>query len=248
MHALNGGEQKVAGMFVDGFDPVNKTVYEILGCLFHGCLSYTDRQMFIFDGPYMGTQFDKRCKEDGVYKPLIDSLHPNREPLRPRDALYGERTNAVKLYHEVTEAEEIKYLDICSLYPYICKYEIFPIGHPAILTKEQIDMDRIREYEGLIKCMILPPSNLYHPVLPFRNDKGKLLFPLCRKCAENKLLNCNHNEAQRALVGTWTSIQIFVALDRGYRLLDVFEIWHFEEVSHYSNGDKTLFGDTWTHL
>ena len=39
MHALNGGEQKVAGMFVDGFDPVNKTVYEMLGCLFHGCLS-----------------------------------------------------------------------------------------------------------------------------------------------------------------------------------------------------------------
>ena len=46
MHALNGGEQKVAGMFVVGFDPVNKTVYEMLGCLFHGCLScYTDRQM-----------------------------------------------------------------------------------------------------------------------------------------------------------------------------------------------------------
>ena len=103
-------------------------------------------------------------------------------------------------------------------------------------------MDRIREYEGLIKCMILPPSNLYHPVLPFRNDKGKLLFPLCRKCAENKLLKCHHTEAQRALVGTWPSIAVFAALDRGYHLLDVFEIWHFQEVSHISNGDKTLFG------
>ena len=118
--------------------------------------------------------FDKRCKEDAVYKSLIDSLHPNREPLRPRDALYGGRTNAVKLYHEDTGTEEIKYLDICSLYPYICKYGIFPIGHPLILTKEQIDMDLIREYEGLIKCMILPPSYLYHPVLPLSNNKGKL--------------------------------------------------------------------------
>ena len=110
MHALNGGEQKVAGMFVDGFDPVNKTVYEMLGCLFHGCLScYTDRQMknpfslFSMDYLYKETfkkieklkkknfkvvhiwehDFDKRCKEDAVYKSLIDSLHPNREPLRP---------------------------------------------------------------------------------------------------------------------------------------------------------------------
>ena len=56
------------------------------------------------------------------------------------------------------------------------------------------------------------------------------------------MLNCNHNEAQRALVGTWPSIEIFAALDRGYRILDVFEIWHFEEESHYSNRDKTLFG------
>ena len=54
-----------------------------------------------------------------MYKSLIDSLHPNREPLRPIDALYGGRTNAEKLYHGVTEAEEIKYLDICSI-SYIC--------------------------------------------------------------------------------------------------------------------------------
>ena len=27
MHALNGGEQKVAGMFVNGFDHVNNTCY-----------------------------------------------------------------------------------------------------------------------------------------------------------------------------------------------------------------------------
>ena len=106
----------------------------------------------------------------------------------------------------------------------------FPIGHPLILTKEQIDKDRIREYEGLIKCMILPPSNLYHPVLPFRNDKGKLLFPLCQKCAENKLLNYNHPEAQRALVGTWTSIEIFAAFDRGYHCyeMDKTSIFMFE--------------------
>ena len=92
--------------------------------------------------------------------------------------------------------------------------------------------------------MILLANNLYHLVLPFRNDKGKLLFLLCRKCAEDKIVECRHSEAQRALVGTWITIEVFAALGRGYRLLDVFEVWYFEEVSHYikETDDTTLFG------
>ena len=87
-------------------------------------------------------------------------------------------------------------------------------------------------------------SNLFHPVLSFRIDKGKLLFSLCRKCAEDKTVECQHTEAQRALVGTWITIEVFAAFDRGYRLLDVYKVWHSEEVSRYSKetGDKTLFG------
>ena len=40
-HARNGGEQRVVvgpdSYFVDGFDPVTRTVYEFHGCLWHGC-------------------------------------------------------------------------------------------------------------------------------------------------------------------------------------------------------------------
>ena len=44
-HALNGGETKVCGHYVDGYDPVSKTVYEFQGCYWHGCKRcYTDRQ------------------------------------------------------------------------------------------------------------------------------------------------------------------------------------------------------------
>ena len=35
-HALNGGEQKVCGHYVDGYDPETKTVYEFHGCYWHG--------------------------------------------------------------------------------------------------------------------------------------------------------------------------------------------------------------------
>ena len=36
-HAKNGGEQKVIGYFVDGFDASSRTVYEFHGCLWHAC-------------------------------------------------------------------------------------------------------------------------------------------------------------------------------------------------------------------
>ena len=58
------------------------------------------------------------------------------------------------------------YIDVCSLYPFICKYGLFPLGHPTILSQENIDQDNLQQYCGLIKCKVLPPTDLYHPVLP----------------------------------------------------------------------------------
>jgi len=37
------------------------------------------------------------------------------EPLEPRHALFGGRTNAVKLYHEAQEGQQIKYVDFTRL-------------------------------------------------------------------------------------------------------------------------------------
>ena len=115
----------------------------------------------------------------------MDSELTNLDPLRPRDALIGGRTNSTKLYQEIDESssEEIKYIDVCSLYPYVCKYGLFPLGHPTIYSQENIDKDNIRQYCGLIKCKVLPPTNMYHPVFPQKCSQ-KLMFPFCRSCAE----------------------------------------------------------------
>ena len=42
---------------------------------------------------------------------LCDTQFTNLDPLRPRDALYGGRTNSTKLYHEIDEStqDELKY-------------------------------------------------------------------------------------------------------------------------------------------
>ena len=37
VHALNGGEQRIDGNFVDGYDTQRKTIYEFMGCIWHGC-------------------------------------------------------------------------------------------------------------------------------------------------------------------------------------------------------------------
>ncbi|CAF0975526.1 unnamed protein product [Brachionus calyciflorus] len=44
----------------------------------------------------------------------------------------------------------------------------------------------------MIKCKILPPRELYFPVLPSRIN-GKLIFPLCRTCADLQQTKCNHS-------------------------------------------------------
>ncbi|CAL1264770.1 unnamed protein product, partial [Larinioides sclopetarius] len=51
------------------------------------------------------------------------------------------------------------------------------------------------------KCKILPPRGLYLPVLPFRCN-GKLMFPLCRTCAETlNQSSCHHSDEERNIIG-----------------------------------------------
>jgi hypothetical protein len=40
------------------------------------------------------------------------------EPLEPRHAFFGGRTNAARLYYDIQPEEKIRYVDFCSLYPW----------------------------------------------------------------------------------------------------------------------------------
>ena len=76
----------------------------------------------------------------------------------------------MRLHYKIAENEEtIQYCDVMSLYPYIRKYFKFPIGHSVVHVGDICkDIRACLQMEGLIKCTILPPTDLYHPVLPFR--------------------------------------------------------------------------------
>ena len=108
------------------------------------------------------------------------------EPLNPRNAFFGGRTGNTAKVYDLQDNHKIKYIDVCSLYLYIYKRGKYPIGHPKVYVGEEKclefvgNINDIDEVDGLIKYEILPPRDLYDPVLPVKMY-GKLIFPLCRK-------------------------------------------------------------------
>ena len=76
-------------------------------------------------------------------------------PLEPREAFFGGRTGAVALHAVAGEGEEIRYVDVTSLYPWVNKNCPYPIGHPKIIT-QPIDQS-LDSYFGLATVDILPP-------------------------------------------------------------------------------------------
>ena len=155
-------------------------------------------------------EFDKLALEDYDLKNFINN-YQFTESLDPRACLYGGRTNALKLYHNCKKGEKIFYYDFCSLYPDVMKNGLYPLGHPKIISE---NFDYSKSYFGVIKCTILPPAELYIPVLPLNINK-KLMFTLCSKCAleQNKQTTCNHSSKDRALEGTWVSLEIDKAIE-----------------------------------
>ena len=252
---------------VDGYDEETNTAYEYNGCLFHGCsqcyppeMSHplsgkpmhqllretTTKAMKIRAHGYsLETMWEceweqLKAKGSSLARPLSVT-----DRLKIRDAFYGGRTGLTKLYTCVgsDDVASIQYKDFTSLYPFVNKnggtIKPYPTHHPKILTSLDQDLGTTLEpYYGFVHLDILPPTNLYVAPLPYRTKNGKrLLFPLCRTCAEDGLQEyCPHErEEERFLRGTWVTEEVRMSLAYGYKILQIHEVWHFSRTS------KTLF-------
>lgn len=74
---------------------------------------------------------------------------------------------------------------------------------------------------------------------------GKLVFPLCAKCAEDEQTEpCEHNVDERMLDGTWVTVEVVKAKELGYKVIETFEVWHFENTVQYdpNSDNKGIFG------
>ena len=96
---------------------------------------------------------------------------------------------------------------------------------------------------GYLKCTVLPPQNLYHPVLLYRSKDG-LLFPLCRTCADTRQCEpCKNTIDERSITGTWITPELDHAIQRGYTVLAMYEAWHFALTAEYDHSGQAAFPD-----
>ena len=111
----------------------------------------------------------------------------------------------------------------------------YPTGHGETIMKNDLPQNnqqwRNRNLYGMAKCTILPPKQLLHPVLPWRHKKS-LYFPLCVKCVAEEIRDyCEHSDKERAISGTWCTIEIDKAIQKGYEIMSVQERIHFDSHS-----------------
>jgi hypothetical protein len=151
---------KVLNLKVDGYCRETNEVFEDLGCLWHGCPScmpnrdnpigkttetlasrYEEtmaRPQKIKDVgctvvSFWVCEFRKLLFENpGLENEVSSQTYLKNSPINIRDPLYGGRTEATKTHYRVKQGEEIQYVNVIRLYPYICKYGKFPLGHPKV--------------------------------------------------------------------------------------------------------------------
>ena len=133
-----------------------------------------------------------------------------------------------------------------SLYLYICKYFKFSVGHPIINVRDVCkDIEACLRMDGLTKCSIVPPEKLYHLVLPFKCN-NKLMFCRWRTCVlTSSSEECVHTrDEDRVLTGTWVLDEVRLAVAKGYRILEIYEV-HEYQFTQYSpeTGEVGLFVD-----
>ena len=263
--------------FVDGFDEIANTVYEFHGCLWHGCpkccktkrwSKYVVRSDRSLDELYTATchktkrlqeagytvieqwecQWTQQLKDDPAARAFVDQLKLV-PPLEPRNAFFGGRTGAVSLHAVAGPEEKILYVDVTSLYPWVNKTQVYPVGRPEIIAQL---CQSLEGYFGIATVDIFPPAELFHPVLPVRSG-GKLTFPLCAACVEEEHAKpmlerralCCHSPEQRQLRGTWCTPEIQNAIEKGYTLIKIHEVFHFPQKRR---GLFQPYVDTWLKL
>ena len=99
----------------------------------------------------------------------------------------------MRLHYKAREGETIQYVDVMRLYPYVCKYGKFPVGHPVVHVGDACkDKEACLGEEGRIKCTIVLSERFYHTVLPFCANH-KHVFSLYRTCVlTSNTGQCHH--------------------------------------------------------
>lgn len=110
--------------------------------------------------------YRNRYQKEIHFQPHIDIMQDMRK------AYYGGRTECFK--RGLIDGKSIYIYDVNAMYPFAMTLE-FPRTESLFFDCKPT-MEDVFDYHGVTLCDIKAP-NIYYPVLPFRNEDGKLLFP-----------------------------------------------------------------------
>ena len=186
-------------------------------------------------------QFDTLLKTDEKLRHFATHLDYPGERLKIRTALRGGRCETFRMLYNHDGSKRLWYIDLNSLYPFAAMSNAFPVGKPERLVGERLKEVAFSassetgftrngcNLEGLSQASVLPPGDLFLPVLPAFAG-GKLKFGLCAKCMEEQKHGfCKHSDKQRMLHSVWTTIEIKFAVECGYKLVKVHEMFVYKE-------------------
>lgn len=129
-----------------------------------------------------------------------------------RRSLQGGRTNALGFYYKGL----MRYIDVVSLYPSVQLNGVYPINHATIDNDPDLD-ETIKQINndivGFAEVDIIPPKNLYHPLLLVHKD-GKLVENLMDEDFIKKV---------------YTYCELKKALSLGYKIEHVYETHVYEK-------------------
>ncbi|CAH2021494.1 unnamed protein product [Acanthoscelides obtectus] len=83
-------------------------------------------------------------------------------------------------------------------------------------------------------------TRTYIPVLPSKMN-NKLMFVNCQKCGEDFVREeCQHSIQERSLKGTWVIEEVLKAIEKGYQIIETYEIWEYDTIQ-LSKDQEGLF-------
>lgn len=242
--------------FVDGYASSSNTVYEFLGCYYHGCPHCFDpnrlhpQKHIPYHELYQNTmkKIDKlrlqynqviyiwECQFDRIQCDVCESSYQKElcNIILDREMFFGGRVEVFSPYCRVqdTPEETIQYHDVCSLYPTVCSHDPLPIGYPIRYFGVEAEMQRTRFHEGedgifgYIRCRVVCPKHDILGLLATKHGNQRLTFDLLDK------------------VGTYFSRELYLAMSVGYQITDIFEILHWtpdQRSNDYFKGYMSFF-------
>jgi len=190
-------------------------------------------------------EYQRERTSDETLKIFIEDYYRHGRPrdrLCLREGLRGGRTETFRMLFNQTDLPDrrLYYIDKNSLYPTVAISEAFPVGMPRIMVGEGLKGvglaadGKLRDaagvlLTGMVQATVLPPPSIFLPLLPVRAG-GKLKFGLCAACLrEMRQTFCTHDDAERAITGTWTTAELEYAASCGYRVVELWELFVYRE-------------------